>query len=207
MPIDWKSEEMKQLLMKAVSESESFTKAAETLSNTLNQPVKKNQVIGAYNRYFGARGNKNYEQYKAKHEWTEERLALLRKCYALGYNDWKILDSLNEETGSDFTIRAIVNKRNQIGLTRSQKVVLRRPNAKVIPFRKPAPAFPDVSKQSVHSYAVCKWIDGDPKGLYSVCAQPAAVDAKGNPRSWCPHHCAIVYVRPGQRQPEPSRFA
>ena len=220
MPIEWKSEEMKKALQESVLEGKSFGEAAIIMAKKIGQPVNRNQMIGAYHRIFGKKNksiNEAHSKYKAAHDWTTERDTLLRTLYAEGRKDHEIAFILNEETGSDFIYRAVENRRRKLGLQRAIKqVVYARETAKqrekVFKERKPvvvpvASIFPDKPKTGVHDYAVCKWIDGDPKGRFTVCAQPAAIDSKGNARSWCPHHCSIVYIKPGERRPEPARFA
>ena len=54
-------------------------------------------------------------------------------------------------------------------------------------------------RATVHPNDRCKWIDGDPRGRYTVCGQPAELKADGNSKAYCPHHCSIAYLKPGER--------
>lgn len=214
MPIDWKNEELRTMLKSGIQAGKSFSEVAEEFSIKLREEVTRSQIAGAHSRLFSKelKSNPDYQKYKEAHTWTAPRIELLRRLHAEGYNDGKIAEKINEATGSEFMARGIENCRRKLGLRMAQKRVLMPRRATVLPFRRkkvdPVPsAFPEKPKSTVHEYAVCKWINGDPKGIYSVCAQPAAVDAKGNPRSWCPHHCSIVYIKPGERRPDPTRFA
>lgn len=210
--VNWKTEEMKSLLIKTIEGSSGYTQAAARLSKVLNRPINRNQVIGAITR-LKIDKSPEAKEYKEKHTWTPERLDLLRRYHAEGFTDHMIATKINRETSSDFNNESVRAKRTKIGVARAAKRqpdnrLYRAKKTKPLPESRPVAVLPR-DPMATHPYAQCKWIDGDPKGAYTVCAQPAAINVQGNARPYCPHHCAIAYVPPGdsRRRARAESFA
>lgn len=202
-PIDWNNKKNSDLLTEALAATTSMSTAAEYIAGKLGMPITKNQVIGAVRRSKNRPAHANeYKEFLAKHTWNAERDQLLRKLRAEGFTDPKIAEAINTATGADFLSQAIRTRRSKLGLTYQLKKQLSPAKPRKRASDQPLSIFPKAAPTATHAYATCKWIDGDPKGLYSVCAQPAAVDLKGNPRPYCQHHCSIAYLKPGERRRE-----
>ena len=203
-PINWKTPYMAGLLEEA-SKLKSYSDMADFIGKKLERKITRNQVIGAMTRNNVAKSNSQGVKYRQQHTWTPERVTLLRSLYAAGFHDGKIAERINKETGANFNDRSVNAKRVKIGAAPAQKKVIH--SRQKVPVKKPAVPKIPYNPNRTHTYAVCKWIDGDPKGVFSVCAQPAAINREGNARPYCPHHCSIAYIQPNdRRRPQPTSY-
>jgi hypothetical protein len=154
-------------------------------------------------------------QNKTGHDWQKSDLEHVRDLLTKGHSRSRIASLLSGILGKPFTkgqIAGVIERYRLAGLmpvfarpampkapVRSRAVVITKRKSRLVPVM---PARQSASP--IHDYATCKWIDGDPRETYTVCGQPAAINAQGNPRPYCPHHCSIAYV-PNVRRVEPVK--
>ena len=149
-------------------------------------------------------------QNKSGHDWQQADLEDIKDLLKAGLSRSKIAIKFSELRGRTFTKGQIVGAIERYGLSGYLSVMARpaRPRLLVRSRQAPPPKREarvivprPLTAVSVHDYATCKWINGDPREEYTVCGQPAAINDGGSPRSYCPHHCSIAYIKPGERRP------
>lgn len=147
--------------------------------------------------------------------WTDERIADLKRLWKAGYS----CSVIAAEIGG-VTRNAVIGKISRLGLSGRETSTDRRPRGRGSRPHQPsqriasfiahpfvvieeAPKAPDhlgltlVELKADRSQ--CRFIHGDNADTpYTYCAQPVRADS-----SYCPFHHRIVYVRPEQRPRKP----
>lgn len=118
-------------------------------------------------------------------EWTEERVALLKKLWEDGRSASQIAEAMG-----DVTRNAVIGKAHRIGLKARPSPIRRQkaaPAASPAP-RRPAPAAKKATRVGERQ---CHWPIGHPREPgFHFCGAPAEPD-----KPYCAEHCAVAYRR------------
>lgn len=113
-------------------------------------------------------------------EWTEERVATLKKLWEDGRSASQIAEMLG-----DVTRNAVIGKAHRIGLKGRPSPIRRQQVAQP---KRPQPA---AKKSTRVSDRQCHWPIGHPREPgFHFCGAPAEPE-----RPYCAEHCAVAYRR------------
>lgn len=177
--------------------------AAELIDEYGRSPTRS-AVLGKFHRVDGATLVAHAP--KARHSilWPPERVEALRKLVDQGLTVAECAERLTRQFDVRLAPHSVYFKARKLGMQfagRGRRTIQKRsPVPRVQP---PAPAKP--SPTSVPdgtagcglmdlTWRSCRWIDGDPSGQHSYCAQ---TKVRG---SYCARHAAMAYQPPAERK-------